>query len=196
MPDAKRKFNHKSQTINKKVNRFPVSRLSFKVPKEGFTLVEILLSLFFIIAIVTILFSTSGSLLTRRKSDQQSIAAKVATKEIERLRGLPYSGGAVNTSLLTQSPYDLGVPPPALPNSGCPSQYPAPDPNNDLKNLRSGQLCRNLYDYAVTPTPPNTSDPIAGTTKVVGVKITVYWKNDNNVSQNLSMDTIIAESGL
>ncbi len=65
--------------------------------KEGFGLIEILLSVVLIIAIVTALFSSSGTFLIRRSSDLQAIAAKIASKDIENLRGtsffsLPSSG--------------------------------------------------------------------------------------------------------
>ena len=149
-----------SRTINKK-------QLTRNNVHGGFTLVEILLSLFFIIAIVTILFSTSGSLLTRRRSDQQSIAAKVATKDIEYLRGLAFA------SLPATSP-----PGP----SGCLQLGGSTDP--DLTKLRDGKCARTITDYA----PPSTI--IKQTT------VTVYWDNDNGVEQQLKMDTLIYESGL
>jgi len=147
---------------------------------SGFSLIEILISLLFIGALVTILLTTTGSLFTRRQSDLQSVAAKALTKEIERLRGESYS------KLTDGSNGDL------VHDSTCPSVYPTAQ-NNDLKNLRNPQLCRNLYDYE--DPNPETSNP-DGSTKIVGVTITVYWENDNGVEKSLPMDTLISENGL
>lgn len=159
-------------------------------PKDGFTLVEILLSLFFIIAIVTILFATSGTLFTRRKSDQQSIAAKAATKEIERLRGLTFSNLLIEGDLGTYGAYPFAC-----------QQSPYPTgttgDNDYLKNLRAGKICRNLYDYPSGEGSNPITSPPASQSKIVGVTIKVYWNNDNNVQQPpLTMDTLIYESGL
>lgn len=58
---------------------------------EGFGLIEILLSVVLIIAIVTALFASSGTFLIRRGSDLQSIASKIASKDIESLRDQSFS---------------------------------------------------------------------------------------------------------
>ncbi len=70
----------------------------------AFTLIEVLLSVFFLIAMVTILLSASGTLLHTRKSNLETIAAKIATKQIENLRNtdfdsLPGSGTFSDTEL-------------------------------------------------------------------------------------------------
>jgi len=59
--------------------------------KRGFTLIEILISLFFVGTLVTLLFSASSSLLTKRRGDLQDTAAKVASREIENLRNQSFS---------------------------------------------------------------------------------------------------------
>lgn len=59
--------------------------------KAGFGLIEIILSVVLIIAIVTALFASSGTFFIRRSSDLQSIAAKIASKDIENLRGISFS---------------------------------------------------------------------------------------------------------
>lgn len=59
--------------------------------RAGFGLIEILLSVVLIIAIVTALFASSGTFLIRRGSDLQSIASKIASKDIETLRGQSFS---------------------------------------------------------------------------------------------------------
>lgn len=145
--------------------------------KSGFSLIEILLSLFFIAALVTILLTTSGSFLTRRQSNLQSKAAKAVSKEIERLRGLSFTA--------LKSAGDLAK------NVNCQNTAA----NNDLEGLPGGQLCRNLYNYNCTPPPPCASTDPNGT-KIVGVVVTVYWDNENSAEQNVTMDTLIYEKGL
>jgi Tfp pilus assembly protein PilV len=66
--------------------------------KPGFTLLEIVITLLLIMAIVTLLFAFSGTLSSSRGSNLQSIATKVASKQVESLRktsfdSLPPSGG-------------------------------------------------------------------------------------------------------
>lgn len=72
--------------------------------KLGFTLIEVLLSLFFLIAMFTILLSASGTLLHTRTSNLQTAATKIATKQIENLRNtdfasLPGSGTFADSDL-------------------------------------------------------------------------------------------------
>lgn len=87
-------FYHLPLTINWRHRRqglpFRSPELSRKA-KEGFGLIEIILSVVLIIAIATGLFTTAGTFLIRRKSDLQAIAAKIASKDIENLRGTPFS---------------------------------------------------------------------------------------------------------
>ena len=139
---------------------------------SGFSLIEILISLLFIGALVTILLTTTGSLFTCRQSDLQSVAAKIATKEIERLRGLDFD------PLINQGDW-------SLPN--CDTTFYA----TELQSLRAGKVCRDLSDYNSLP-----NDPVIGTTQIVQVAITVYWENDNGVEKSLPMDTLISENGL
>jgi type II secretory pathway pseudopilin PulG len=135
---------------------------------SGFSLIEILISLLFIGALVTILFTTTGSLFTRRQSDLQSVAAKIATKEIEYLRGLDFStlkskSGTINC-------------PPGTTDGITPA---------DFNNLRAGCMAREITDYA---TPPSQ--------KIYKVKVTINWRNDNNANKSLQMETLISENGL
>lgn len=65
--------------------------------RRGFTLIEIALSLLFILALVTILLTASGTFRTTRKGNLQGIATKIASRQIESLRNtafasLPVSG--------------------------------------------------------------------------------------------------------
>lgn len=96
----------------------------------GFSLIEILLSLFFIAALVTILLTTTGSFLTRRQSNLQSLASKIASKEIERLRSVNF----INIQNGTEN------------NLTCNTTQ---DP--DLSKLPGGCMDRLISDYD----PPN-----------------------------------------
>src|SRR3989338_11371906 len=57
----------------------------------GFSYVEILLSLFLIIALIAILLTTSTVYIHSRRTNLQTIATKMASCEIERLRKLAFS---------------------------------------------------------------------------------------------------------
>ncbi|OGD86646.1 hypothetical protein A2870_00240 [Candidatus Curtissbacteria bacterium RIFCSPHIGHO2_01_FULL_41_11] len=61
----------------------------FKV-RPGFTLIEVVLSIFIILAIVTIILIASGSYATSHGSNLQGIAAKIASREMENLRNTPF----------------------------------------------------------------------------------------------------------
>ena len=104
--------NKKQATRNKVSKTCHVSRVTchFKV-KHGFTLIEILISLLLILAIIVVLFATSGTFMSSRKSNLQGFAAKIASCEIEQLRktafaSLPASGaiGAPCNSDLAKLP--------------------------------------------------------------------------------------------
>lgn len=138
--------------------------------KSGFSLVEILISLLFIGALLTILFTSTGSLFVRRQSNLQSVASKIASKEIERLRSLPFStftaeGNLTCSTNLTLFP-DLAPPPTgSMPTGSC--------------------VDRIITDYA--PSTPG---------QIYQVTIAVKWPNENNVTQNISMDTFRYQNGL
>jgi|SRR3989344_7998232 len=77
------------------VNRFHL--------RPGFSYVEILLSLFLIIALIAILLTTSTAYIHSRRTNLQTIATKMASCEIERLRklafaSLPANNGAFDAS--------------------------------------------------------------------------------------------------
>lgn len=93
--------------------------------KEGFGLIEIILSVVLIIAIVTALFALSGTFFIRRSSDLQSIAAKIASKDIENLRAATFS---------------------SLPASATCSIT-----DSDLSKLPSGCGDRTITDYTDDP---------------------------------------------
>ena len=99
-------------------HRFVVSRshskntsnreLSTVNPKlAGFSLIEIALSLFVILAIITIVLTTSATYNTSRKSNLQGVAGKIATRQIETLRNTDYdsvSSGTFNDTELAKLP--------------------------------------------------------------------------------------------
>jgi len=68
-----------------------INNLTIQQSLSGFTLIEVLLSSFFFIALVTILLSSSGALLNTRKTNLETVAAKVASKQIENLRNTTYA---------------------------------------------------------------------------------------------------------
>ena len=85
--------------------------------KEGFSLVEIIISLFLVGILGTILITTSNSFLTRRRQDLSSIAAKAATLEIERLRNKEISSISPASGLSCSSDFTQAGTPSYLP--GC-----------------------------------------------------------------------------
>lgn len=84
--------------------------------KNGFTLIEVLLTLLFSTILVVLLLTAATTLLQTYKTNQQSLAARIATKEIENLRqtsysSLPSSGSFSDADLskLTSSSGNLTV---------------------------------------------------------------------------------------
>lgn len=73
--------------------------------KEGFTLVEILLSLFVIMAIVSIILVVSSTYLHSRRSSLQAIATGIASRDIENLRLADFN--SVQTGNITDSELSL-----------------------------------------------------------------------------------------
>ena len=59
--------------------------------KPGFSLVEIVISLTLIVGIMFTLFSSIGALTARRGSDLQTIATKIASRQMETLRNTEYA---------------------------------------------------------------------------------------------------------
>ncbi len=86
---------HSSQLIvhrsaKKTVNREPVT-VNRRQRRLGFTLIEILLSLFLIMALAAMLFSSSATLVQSRSTNLQSQATKIASKDIECLRNTTFN---------------------------------------------------------------------------------------------------------
>ena len=107
--DAKRSFSKKN-----------MSSYNILSPNQGFSLIELLIALFFIAALTTILLTASGTLFTTRRGKLQTTAARIASKDIEYLRNLTF------TSL------PIGV-------TNC--AYP------ELANLPNSTCTRTISDY-------------------------------------------------
>ena len=95
--------------------------------RSGFTLIEIALSLVFILAMIVILLTASGTFRTTRKGNLQGVATKIASRQVENLRNTAFA---------------------SLPNcpspTGC-SITSAEEP--DLSKLPSGSATKTLDDY-------------------------------------------------
>lgn len=123
----------------------------------GFSLVEIIISLFLVGVLTTILLTTSNSFLTRRRQDLSAIAAKAATLEIERLRNQEVSSITYASGLACSTDFTQAGTPSYLP--GC-------------------QVTRTVSDYGSPP------DPLI---KQVGVTVSWTFQNQtkNIVMQTL-----------
>lgn len=67
------------------------NRRSFLRTRNGFSLIEVVLSLFIILALVTILLTASATLRTSRNSNLQVTATQIASRQIENLRNTDYA---------------------------------------------------------------------------------------------------------
>lgn len=90
----------------------------------GFSLVEVLISMFIIVILGFLLLTASGTLAQTYSSNLQTIASKAASKEIETLRETPFA---------------------SLPSSGA-----IVDPN--LSKLPAGAATRTVTTYQSDPT--------------------------------------------
>ncbi len=117
MPSLSRTNNKKLLNRNSQ-KKFPVPSFQFQV-LGGFSLIEIVLTIFLVLALLSILFTASSTVIHSRNSSLQNTAAKIATREIENLRNTAYV---------------------SLPSSGSIS-----DP--DLQKLPSGSATRTISDY-------------------------------------------------
>jgi len=107
---------------------FQVSSFKFQVLKKGFSYVEILLSMFLILALVAILLTTTTTYIHSRRTNLQTIATKMASCEIERLRKLGFA----------QLPTDGSI------DASC---------TTDLSKLPAGTTTRLVADFGSPPNP-------------------------------------------
>lgn len=112
LADNSRHTHHKVSTVNSE--------------PAGFSLIEIVLSLFVILAIVTILLTTSATYSTSRRSNLQGIAGKIATRQIETLRNTAYES-------LPQSGAFLDPEVSKLPNSTANQTFTNYESSTDIK---------------------------------------------------------------
>ena len=98
------------------------------MPKPGFTLVEILILLIVVFSMVLILLTTSGTLRKSRSTNLSDIATKIASCEIERLRGISFNDPVFTTNL------------------GTPQAIAAPC-NADISKLPASSATRTVTDY-------------------------------------------------
>jgi len=112
MPDSKAKSKKQ-----KAKRTYHLSLITYHL-KHGFSLVELVLSLFVILALITVLFAASGTFKHTVNSNNQTLATKIATREIENLKkngfaALPAAGTSnfadSDLSKLTQSAATLTV---------------------------------------------------------------------------------------
>lgn len=109
MPSASQTVNKKQQTPKRHQPKGLLFNVSGYQLKPGFTFIEIVLFLLFIIALITILLSASGTYAISRKSNLQGVATKIATCEIEGLRKLSFSN-LPGSGTFTDSSCSQGTP--------------------------------------------------------------------------------------
>lgn len=89
MPNTPRTKNKKLETGNTK-EAVKTKSLLFKIPSSrlnsGFSLIDILLTMFLVVMFSSILLVGSGSYLTSRKSNLRTIASKIASEQIDSIR--------------------------------------------------------------------------------------------------------------
>jgi len=135
----------------------------------GFSLIEILIALFVIVALVTILFSSSGTLFATRDSKLQTVAAKIASKEVENLRNIAFA---------------------SLPAQG--TEQPCTTSDTDLDKLKGNSPSGHGECHLDVVNYDDPDDP----TQIKQVTVKIDWRTDNGANQNLKMDTLIYKDGL
>ena len=96
--------------------------------KRGFSLIEIVLALFLVLALISILLTASATYTHSRRSNLQSIATKIASREIENLRDTAF-GNLPGTGTLTDP--DLSK----LPSSNANRNVANYDPDGKIKQI-------------------------------------------------------------
>lgn len=80
-----------------------------KAPPQGFSLIEVLITVFLIGALGVILVSTSNSLSTRRRTNLRQLAAKMMSRDIEHMRNLAFSSLPQTTVGTCENPSTLAT---------------------------------------------------------------------------------------
>lgn len=146
--------------------------------RQGFSLIEIVIALFVIVALGMILFSSSGTLFTTRNAKQQNVAAKIASKQIENLKNTPFN------SLPT------GAVPPA-----SPSPIPCPSTDPDLNNLKGNGVGGHGTCSLFVSNYDNIADSASPPTDIKQITAQIDWKTDKGTSQILKVDSLIYRYG-
>jgi len=126
--------------------------------RPGFSYVEILLSMFLILALVAILLTTSTTYIHSRRTNLQTIATKMASCEIERLRNLNFT--AVSS-----------LPPSGSLDASC---------TNDLSKLPAGTTVRLVADFGSNPKIKQITAAVSWTEKGLAQQI----KLETLISEN------------
>src|SRR3989344_2089446 len=117
--------------------------------RPGFSYIEILLSMFLILALVAILLTTSTVYIHSRRTNLQTIATKMASCEIERLRKLNFTSVS---SLPPSDPFD----------ASC---------TNDLPKLPAGTTVRLVADFSSNPKIKQITTAVSWTEKGLAQQI-------------------------
>lgn len=141
---------------------------NWRFRRQGFSLIEVLLAIFLIVALTTILFSASGTLFTSRNSRLQTTAAKVASKHIELLRNEQFT----NLSTLNENTPGYG---------NCTSCLDVND--DDLAKLPNSRVDRTIAQYEAS-------------VDILFATVTVWWNEANQTPRQITLDTLIYKNGL
>ena len=134
---------------------------------DGFSLIEILLSLALVGILMTLLFAASRTVFTKRRSDLQATAAKVASKNIETLRNQAFASIA------------------SIPLQACPA-------SQDSYTLPNCQLSTTVSYFLIST---NTCQA-ATTSNTKCVNVYVSWTEQGLATKYLNMDTLIYNGGI
>src|SRR3972149_10666271 len=126
--------------------------------RPGFSYVEILLSMFLILALIAILLTTSTVYIHSRRTNLQTMATKMASCEIERLRKLNF------TSVST-------LPPSGTFDASC---------TTDLSKLPAGTTLRLVADFGSNPKIKQITTAVSWTEKGLAQQI----KLETLISEN------------
>ena len=105
--------------------------------RRGFTLIEIALSLFLILALIAILLTTSGTYVHSRRSNLQTIASKIASCEIEQLRNTAFASISTGNDIDIIAPCNQDISKLPTPNSAkrTIANYGTPTPDPKIKQV-------------------------------------------------------------
>lgn len=178
MPFHQKTFDilHLTFDIFKKSLSIVNGHMSIVRKSLGFTLVEILIFLLVILSLVIVLLTSAGTLDKSRSVNLSSVAGKIASCEIERLRGLPFTDSVFFSNL------------------GTPQAIIAPC-NTDLSKLpgtvpTTKSANRTIVDYDHNGANPPLPDP-----DIKQITIVVTW-TEAGVAQTATLVTLKSKYGI